>query len=122
MKSKVWHGTVWKNATVNVIKTKIVKKSVFEFSLFYFSQSLRYFSILTYNYVCTYVWYVKKHLQAINKQQYLYDSMTTAISNYQWPLVPTFFYEKNLCQILLGIIVGCSSSSCKNSMIKAEEI
>ena len=31
--------------TVNLIKTKIVKKSVFEFSLFYFSQSLRYFSI-----------------------------------------------------------------------------
>ena len=31
---------------------------------------------------CTYVWYVKTHLQAINKQQYLYD-MTTAFSNCQ---------------------------------------
>ena len=30
----VWHRTVWKNTTLNVIKTKIVKKSVFEFSLF----------------------------------------------------------------------------------------
>ena len=31
--------------TVNVIKTKIVNMSVSEFSLFYFSQSLHYFSI-----------------------------------------------------------------------------
>ena len=45
----------WKKSLVNVIKTKIVKKFVFEFSLFYFSKSLRYFSILTYNYVLMYV-------------------------------------------------------------------
>ena len=93
IKDIVWHRTVHeKKSLVNIIKTKIVKKiRVQIFFILFFPIFALFFNFNLQ--LRTYIWYVKTHLQAINKQQYLYD-ITTAISNYQWPLVHTFFYEK----------------------------
>ena len=99
--STVRQGTVHeKKSSVNVIKTKIVKKSVFEFSLLYFSQSLRYFSILTYNYVRTYgtLRHICKQLTS-NNICMIWQQLFQTVNDHQFLYIHIFLRKKSLSNL-----------------------